>query len=324
MRRLPTQRLPGATVALISLFVLSAGCMEVHGDVDIQDPSEPARVAIRSKPVVVPEGQKLKGDLVVIGGRAQVDGEVDGSLVVVAGHLQVGPKAKITRELVSVGNETSSVAPGAQIKGARVNVNQVGVRYLVGNVLWGFDNIPAVAITGGVGLLLLMVLAWLLIVRRYDGARFHATVDAHPVRAGIAGFFVLAGLHVLIVLAFLSRYGIGLVPVFALTEVVLGFLGWVTVAGHVGRLVARKAGWDIGPLLYGLLGVGIGLLVVFVPVAGQLAWILAAWIGVGALIAPVAISDSPSHSGPVPEPFAPEPSPSPAPSPSQPTATSSL
>ena len=310
----------GLSFSLVALLSLMAACVEVHGEVDIDDPNESARVAIRGKPVVVKEGDKLAGNLVVIGGEARVDGEVEGDLVVVAGKLHVGPKARIRGELVSVGNEQSRVSKSAQVEGARVNVDYAGVRYLVGNFLWAFDNAAIVGMTAGVGVLLLMLLAWLFIVRRYDGQRFHGTVEQHPVRAGVVGFFVLAGLHVLIGLAFLSRYGIGLMPVFGLAYAVLAFIGWLTVAGHIGRLIARRAGWDIGPFLYGLLGVGVALVAFLVPVIGQLAWVLAAWVGVGALIAPATINDRPAGQDPLPETYGPTPEPKPQPTPQDPTA----
>jgi hypothetical protein len=277
-------------------------------------------VSIRGEPVVVPAGKTLMGDVVVVGGTMRLDGTVDGNLVVIAGELHVGPKARVMGDLISVGNEPAKVDGAARVDGARVTVNHTGIRYLLGNILWALDHPGAVATTAALGVVGLMVLVWLLLIRRYESRRFHATVERHPVRSGVAGFFILVGLHVLVVLSFLSRYGIGLAPVFGLAYVLLAVLGWLTVASHVGRMVARKAGWNMGPFLYGLLGVGIGLAVFIVPVAGQVAWALASWIGVGALIAPATLSDvsaGDTAQAPPAEPYAPtaraEPTAQPAP-----------
>jgi hypothetical protein len=91
---------------------LAAGCVEMHGAFDAEGYSggEGARVAVRGKPVVIPEGRIHYGDVVVVEGAADVQGEVQGSVVVIAGDLKVGPKAHITEDLVGVGNRTSAVA----------------------------------------------------------------------------------------------------------------------------------------------------------------------------------------------------------------------
>jgi hypothetical protein len=303
---------------LVVTALLLTGCFEAHGSFDLEERSGNAgeRVAVRGKPVVVPEGRIHYGDVVVVDGKADIQGEVLGNVVVIAGDLRVGPKATIAEDLVSLGNRTSEVAPEAQVQGERVFVHWSGVQWFVDTTLFAATHPMLVVVTGGVALLVVCLLGWLLVIRRYDPERFHYTVDEHPVRAGLLGLLTVVALHVLIVLAFFSRWGVGLVPVLGLLILALTVLGWVVVGGHVGRWLAQRYQWQIGPFLYGLIGVGIIMVAFSLPVVGQLATLLASWIGIGALLSP-----SKLPKGGLPQ----SPStPTPAPSRSAPTEAESL
>ncbi len=302
----------GALLGMAALLL--AGCVEVDSSFDLEEQSahEGARVAVRGKPVVVPEGKIHYGDVVVVDGKADIQGEVRGSVVVIAGDLKVGPKANISEDLVGVGNEKSTVASSARVQGERVNVHWAGVQYLVDTSLFAMEHPVLVASTACVAFLLVCLLGWLLVIRPYDTERFHYSVSEHPIRAGLLGMLAVTILHVLIVLAFFSRWGVGLVPVLGLLLLVLTVLGWVVIGGHVGRLLARKYNWKISPFLYGLIGFCIVMVTFSLPIVGQLATLFASWIGIGALLSP---SKLPAGGLP-PEPTAPapkEPTPDPLP-----------
>lgn len=276
-------------VAILSVSAMMlAGCFEMHSSFDLEEQSghEGARVAVRGKPVVIPAGKIHYGDVVVVDGKADIQGEVRGSVVVIAGDLRVGPKANISGDLVGVGNQKSEVATEARVQGERVFVHWSGVQWFVDTTLFAMEHPLLVTVTACVAFLVLCLLAWLLVIRPYDPERFHYTVAAHPVRAGLLGLLTVTALHVLIVLAFFSRWGVGLIPVLGLLLVVLTVLGWVVIGGHVGRWLARKYNWKISPFLYGLIGVCIVMVTFSLPVVGQLATLLASWIGIGALLAP--------------------------------------
>jgi hypothetical protein len=135
-------------------------------------------------------------------------------------------------------------------------------------------------------------------VRRYDGERFHATVDHRPVRAGLVGLLFFILLHVVAMAAFLTRWGLGLVAALACCGTLLGFLGWLLVAVHVGRFLARSRGWKVGPFWYGLVGLAIACVAFLIPVVGQIAAVLAALVGVGALLAPAKPEEIPAAAPP--------------------------
>jgi len=275
-----------AVLGLSAMMV--TGCFEMHGSLDLEEQSghEGARVAIRGKPVVIPAGKIHYGDVVVVDGKAHVEGEVRGSVVVIAGDLHVGPKANIAEDLVSVGNRRSEVADQARVQGERVFVNWSGVQWFVDTTLFAMEHPLLVTVTASVAFGVVCLVAWLLVIRQYDSERFHYSVADHPLRAGLAGLLIMVALHVLIVLAFVSRWGVGLVPVLGLVLVALTVLGWVVVGGHIGRWLARKYKWKVSPFLYGLIGFCIVMVTFSLPIVGQLATLFASWIGIGALLAP--------------------------------------
>lgn len=297
-------------VAVVGMAaMMMAGCFEKHGSFDLEEQSahDGARVAVRGKPVVVPAGKIHYGDVVVVDGKADVQGEVRGSVVVIAGDLRVGPKAHISEDLVGVGNHKSEVAAESRVQGERVFVHWSGVQWFVDTTLFAMEHPLLVTMTACISFLVLCLLAWLLVIRPYDPERFHYTVAAHPVRAGLLGMLAAIAVHVLIVIAFFSRWGVGLVPVLGLLLVVMTVLGWVVIGGHVGRWLARKYNWKVSPFLYGLIGVCVVMVSFSLPVVGQLATLFASWIGMGALLAPKEIPEG----TPPPEPPRTEPEPAP-------------
>jgi len=78
-------------------------------------------------------GDTTHGPVVVIGGRATIDGHADDNVVVLGGSLRVGPQAVIDGDLVSVGGETF-VDPQARVYG---EVNQTVVRWPDLDGRWG-------------------------------------------------------------------------------------------------------------------------------------------------------------------------------------------
>jgi hypothetical protein len=294
-----TGRAAAAAAALWSLAACSAvGCMEWGSRDDSTWSQAPGgrtvRVAIRSDPVTVAPGEVVQGDLVVVGGAARVDGTVAGDLVVIDGSLRVGPTAVVGRDLIAVGNETTEIAPGVQVGRSHVAVNFPGVRWMVENALFVWDN-PLVVLLGALlGIAFLLWLAYRVLIRPYDAARMHGTIEHHPVRAGLFGLIVHVAFSALAVGAFASRWGIGLALPIALGGFLLGVIGWVMCAVHVGRLIAYKRGWTVGPFTYGLAGFGLVGLASCVPILGQLLALLLSLVGVGALIVPAKPEELPA------------------------------
>ncbi len=283
-------------LAGVALVAVAGSCFdwseEGYGTIESRSGSV-VRLAIRSDPVTIAAGETLSGDLVVIGGEARVDGEVRGNLVVIAGRLHMGPTAAVYRDLVAVGNEVTDIAPGVHVGGAHVAVNFPGIRWMVENALFIWDNPLLFMLVGLLGIAVALYLAYRVLIRAYDPLRFHGTVEHQPVRAGLIGLIVLVALHALTLGAFLSRWASGLVVPLVLVSLVLGFLGWLMVAVHVGRVLAERRNWKLGPFMYGLVGFAIVSVGSLVPVVGQLAAFIISLVGVGALVSPAKLSELP-------------------------------
>ena len=53
-------------------------------------------VVVEGETVIIPEGQVVKGDLVVRNGNVQIDGELDGNLTIINGSAYMASTANIT------------------------------------------------------------------------------------------------------------------------------------------------------------------------------------------------------------------------------------
>jgi len=246
----------------------------------------PTRVVVRGAPVVLAENQIEEGNLVVVAGEARVDGTVRGSLVVVGGRLDVGPHARVERDLVAVGNEHQSVAAAAQVGGSDVEVHVPGVATLLGSLLFVWNHPILVLFVALATLGLVGWLAWRLVVRRYDDARFDDAVGRRPVRAGLIGFGLHVALGAIGMAALLTGWlaGIGLTAWFLAGTA--WFVGWVMTGVYLGRRLAERRGWHGSPAGHALAGVGIWLLISMIPVAGWIAATLGSFVGFGALVSP--------------------------------------
>jgi hypothetical protein len=266
------------------------------------------RVAVRSDPVLVGPGEVLDGDLVVVGGEAIVEGEVRGNLVVVAGKLHLGGQGVVGHDLVAVGNEVTDVAPTARIGGSQIAVNFPGIRWIVENALLVWDNPLLTLLVALVGTAILLWLAWRVLIRKYEPERFHGTFEHHAVRAGLFGLILHIAFGALTLAAFLGRYTIGLAIPLSAAGFLLGFIGWLMGAVHVGRLLARKRGWKVGAFTYGMAGFAVVGLLSLIPVLGQIGAFVLSLIGIGALVMPARLDELPrSPSAPPLPPVAPPP-----------------
>lgn len=214
-------------------------------------------------------------DVVVVGGSARVDGQVNGEVVVVGGSLNLGPDANISGDVTVVGG-TLSRAPGATI-GGEVNNVAIGPNFRIGQMLenrrgfWGgmpFLGIAGTAMRGG----LLVLFGWIVMLLAAGPVqRIGERAAADPVKAGFVGLLAealfLPVLIMTIVLLVITIVGIpllALVP-FALLALVIVFLvGFTGVAARVGRWVADRFGWNAGPYL----ATAIGIMVILAPLMG--------------------------------------------------------
>lgn len=203
--------------------------------------------------VSVDSDEYVSGDVVVIGGNATIDGEVDGEVVVVGGSARFGPQADVHGDTTVVGGglsrDTSAVIRGA--------IHEVGFGDIPWRGEWGrranwnwMNGIyPFARLTGTlVRVTLLFLLTTLvLFVAKTPVEQIADRVAADPVKSWFVGFltemlFIPVLIMTAVVLA-ISIIGIPLLvllPVAVVALLVVMLVGFTGVAYHIGRLLQDK------------------------------------------------------------------------------------
>jgi ribosomal protein L18E len=259
--------------------------------------------------VSIAQDEHVTDDVVVVGGSADVDGQVDGEVVVIGGSLTLGPHANIRRDVTVVGG-TLSKDPNAIVSGKVAEVGMGGVPFGPGvfrrgaQYGWpGYTVRPVVRFGGTIVrvVLLMLLSALVLLLGRPYVEQIAERAAAEPVKSWLVGFlaeivFVPMLVLTVVVLA-ISIIGIPLlllVPVAIVAAAVVALVGFAGIAYHIGGLLqdhfeqlrarpyaAMLAGIIIivSPLLLarlvgltGQLGIIVGLLVVVGTIAEYLAW----------------------------------------------------
>jgi hypothetical protein len=187
-------------------------------------------------------GDTTHGPVVVIGGRATIDGHADDNVVVLGGSLRVGPQAVIDGDLVTVGGE-AFVDPQARVYG---DVNKTVVRWPDVDGRW--DPMPrrwlaGVALAATILRLLIVffVAAMLAAVAPGWVRGIAARVGAAPAVSAVTGVacqiaFVPVLIVVIVALA-VSVIGIpllGALPFVIAGAGVAGTAGFTAVAARIG------------------------------------------------------------------------------------------
>lgn len=265
--------------------------------------------------ITVAEHERVEGDVVAIGGSADIDGEVDGDAVVIGGSLKVGPHADIRRDVTVIGGRLDK-DPNAIVGG---KVTEVGV----GDAIRGSGDERRARgfgqwrrATTGFGLaativriVLVMLLAGIVLLVASAPVRQVADrASAEPMKSWAVGFLIevlfVPVLVLTIVVLVISIIGIPLLvllPIAIVAALVLCLTGFTGVAFHLGRLIdarfeplrgrpylATTAGilLVVSPLLLArMLGAvpGLGLVALLVGVAGVVIEYVAWTTGLGAL-----------------------------------------
>jgi hypothetical protein len=191
------------------------------------------------------------GDVVVIGGRSDIDGEVRGNVVTIGGAMRLGPRADVRGDAVAIWSRIDR-EEGAQVGGEYVDI---GAGSWVGPWHGGGFPGPFPQFPNFVGLVgtllrlgLLMMLGWLFVaVGRGPVQRIADRAAAEPVKAGLVGVLVevlfLPILVLVIVLLAISIIGI---PLLALVPLAILGLVLVLIAGFTA--MALRTGQWIGGL----------------------------------------------------------------------------
>lgn len=203
--------------------------------------------------VSVDNDEYVSGDVVVIGGNATIDGEVDGEVVVVGGSARFGPQADVHGDTTVVGGVLSRDA-SAVVRGA---IHEVGFGDIPWRGEWGqranwnwMNGIyPFARLTGTLVrvTLLFLLTALVLFVAKTPVEQIADRVAADPVKSWFVGFltemlFIPVLIMTAVVLA-ISIIGIPLLvllPVAVVALLVVMLVGFTGVAYHIGRLLQDK------------------------------------------------------------------------------------
>ena len=228
--------------------------------------------------VAVAADEVVTEDVVVIGGSADIDGQVEGDVVVVGGSARLGPRAHVQRDLTVVGGSLTR-DPGATVGG---DVNEVGLGGFGSGRFgprmrrpggffgdgWPLRGFTPLLRLGGtlVRLMLLILLASVVVlVARTPVERVAERAAAEPFKSWLVGFVAeLAVVPVLLVTVVglaVSIVGIPLLPLvpLAIIGLILVLLvGFSGVAQWLGRQVQTGLGWSRSqPVAATVLGIGL-------------------------------------------------------------------
>ena len=241
--------------------------------------------------VRVREDEQVSGQVVAVLGSVRIDGEVGDQVVAVLGGVELGPKAIVRGDVVSVGGRVHR-AEGAQVRGGVTEV-ALGRAHIPANVVpWisgvglfspgSFGAVPRL-IGSTFRLLLLMTLGALAyIVARRSVEQSAERVQDNPVKATFVG--LAAGLlmgPVLFITAFvlvLTIIGIPLlllIPFFLAFLVLLALVGFTGTAAAVGQWASRRFGLGSG---VGLGSVVLGIGLIFLPLMLARLMALGGWM----------------------------------------------
>lgn len=204
--------------------------------------------------VSVGRNERVQGDVVAIGGSADVDGEVTGDVVAVGGSVTLGPEAVVRGDVTAVGG-TLTRAPGARIFG---RVDEVGVGTRGFRRGWRFSDMfgsfwsRVGSLTASVLRMTLLVLLGVIAVAfgRSPIERIAARTAASPLRSGLIGLLAeilfLPVLILTVVVLAVSIIGIpllALVPFAALLVMLVMLVGFIGLAYRIGRWLTTRFGW---------------------------------------------------------------------------------
>ena len=218
----------------------------------------------------------VAGDVVAIGGDANVDGQVSGDAVAIFGNLELGPGAGVGGDAIVIGG-TLRRQPGARV-GGEIHEIGLGDMNFGGWWRWPFmGGLPGpmfgsafgsffALISTGTRLAIYCILACLvLLFGRGYVERVSVRAVSEPVKAGAVGlliqllfFPVLIASIVMMVVTIIGIPLLVLVPFALLAFALLCFVGFTAVSYDVGRLATTRFGGDgQNPYLVAAIGMAV-------------------------------------------------------------------
>ncbi|HUF80298.1 MAG TPA: RDD family protein [Burkholderiales bacterium] len=256
---------------------------------------------------------KVDNDLVVIGGRATINGPV-GEMVLVLSNGELGPEASVRRDAVVVGGRLSN-PHGVSIGGSTVSIEQhfpqfgAGLDWFRQGLVMGRPMVPSLRITWIVaGAFLAFYLFLALILGRAVNATA-ATLETRPGGTLLAALLFLPGFPLCILALSVTGIGLLLVPFLMIGVFFAALFGKAAFLAFVGRAVLRSGGEKmVGfAVLTTLIGGIIVTLLYGIWYLGFALWALTTWIGIGMVL--MTILNAVKRERPKTAPAAPTPPP---------------
>jgi hypothetical protein len=226
--------------------------------------------------VQVVAGEIIDGDVVAVGGSADVNGEVNGDVVAIGGNLDLGPEANVDGDAVVIGGVLRR-NPSARVRG---EIQEIGFgaggpggwRWPTGGMPGMFfgsmtDRFFALVSTTARLVVLCFLVALVLVFARGYTEQVGVRAVEEPVKAGLVGLLIqllfLPALCVTIIVMVVTIIGIPLlllVPVALLAFILLLLIGFAAVVYDVGRLISTRFGWEArNPYLIAAAGIAVVL-----------------------------------------------------------------
>ncbi len=242
--------------------------------------------------VTVREDEEITGQIVAVLGSVRIDGEVEDQVVAVLGSVDLGPKAVVHRDVVSIGGHVRR-AEGAQVLGGVTEVSLADADMRLRLAPWmgdigvlsfldGFGAIPRL-VASAFRLLLLVLLASLaLIAARGTVERSAHRVVDNPIKATLVGIAaevlmlpVLIMTSVILVLTIVGIPLLLLMPFVVLVLIVLALVGFSGTALAIGQWARRRFG--LSPAS-GIMDVCLGVVVILLPLLVGRVIALGGWV----------------------------------------------
>ena len=280
-------------VLLLSLTAWIAPAVVLAGEEIRLSPNDVVEEILGWDQSVVIEG-KVVHDVVIIGGSLDVKGEIGGSVLSIQGSVRLRSGSRVEGDVMTLlgclEKEEESFIGGSLINLGRGESPFVRI----------FSRFPDQYLSEfyspyWITLKSTFLFAWLLICLAFSFiipggiVRASESVSRHFFRTLVIGFITFAALSLaalLFIMLSVVIVGIPLLVALSLFSVVAVIIGTVSVFYSLGHLFADKSG---RPQLSGMVKIILGLIaagiLLFIPFAGLIAWLLLYILGLGAAIA---------------------------------------
>ncbi|MEK7683928.1 MAG: RDD family protein [Verrucomicrobiota bacterium] len=244
------------------------------------------------------EGE-IERDLVVVAGAATINGKINGDLVVVMGSANLGPRAELDQEAFFIGGSVK-VDPKAKLNRGQVEVSLGSLLpdltwlkdWFVKGILYARPLPPQVKwawIAAGLALILYLLLAVLFPRPVQSCVEALEQRPASSFFVGILGFVLFGPVCLLLAIT-----GIGLlvIPILFCALIAAVLFGKAAVYQYLGQQVGRQINMAViqQPIIALLLGAAVFYLFYMIPVLGFVVWGAGILLALGAAL--LAISGS--------------------------------